>query len=75
MSYEIENYGPQNSGPGNKNNNPLPSGGGTPNFPPNYTAGQETLAWGNDLIADPTDTGDVTEGWQRGIGIGGVSAG
>ena len=47
-----------------------------PNFPPDEPRGTQELTWGTDLISDPADPGEasVTDGWQRGIGIGALGS-
>lgn len=45
----------------------------TPNFPPNYKAGSEELAFTTDLQDDPADTDstcDPAVGWDQGKAYG-----
>jgi hypothetical protein len=46
----------------------IPDGGNqafnTPNFPPNYTAGQADVDWSSDLLNDPQGKAKVGMGWN-----------
>ena len=61
MTYEIEIFGTQTP-------TGIPSSQfNSPNFPPNYPAGQEKLSFATDIFEDPGDTDndeDPSTGWS-----------
>ena len=67
MAYEIEDYGKK------REDGIRANGVREPNFPPNYTAAQEDLVFGNDIRKDPADQDDISDprnGFSLGIGLG-----